>query len=109
MNNARTDGTTLPRDDFGERIQALRPGVARRIDIGAASVASPAFGTSTVVIRVTPTRDCFFAVGTAPTAGASTHYLVGGATEYFRVVPGERIAVASASDLGGTLFVSEMT
>jgi hypothetical protein len=99
--------TTLPIDDFGERIQVLRPGGTQTVAIGAASQASAPFGATTTVIRVVATSHCFLMLGHSPTATAGGHYLPAGAPEYFHVVPGEALAaLRAASD--GTLYVSEM-
>ncbi|PWC88064.1 hypothetical protein TSH100_08185 [Azospirillum sp. TSH100] len=98
----------LPTDDSGQRIQALRPGVAQMVPISAASHASAPFGPTTTVIRVVSSAHCFIAFGQAPFADANGHYLPASAPEYFRVEPGEMLAtMRSTSD--GTLHVSEMT
>lgn len=97
----------LPMDDYGARIQALRPGTAQTVAVGAASAMSQPFGTGTTVIRVVATAHCLLAFGQAPVATAAGHYLPAGAPEYFRVVPGERLAVIRAAS-DGTLHLSEM-
>ena len=97
----------LPIDDFGQRIQALRPGTAQTVVIGAASIASAPFGADTTVIRVVATVPCFFALGSAPVATAAAHHLTADAPEYFRVVPGEALAAIRA-DGDGALHISEM-
>lgn len=102
--------TNLAKDNNGGHIQALRLGTAQTVAVTASSAASAAFQASTVVVRLTPDRDCFVALGASPTASASTgHYLCEGVTEYFRVNPGERLAVVRAGEWDGNLFVSEMT
>jgi len=97
----------LATDDFGARIQALRPGVAQSVAIDAATHASTPFGTGTTVIRAVATAPCFIALGPAPAATAAGHYLPADAPEYFRVVPGEAIAAIRAAG-DGTLHLSEM-
>lgn len=97
----------LPIDDCGQQIQALRPGAAQAVTVGTMSQASTPFGPTTTVIRVVATAHCFLSFGHAPSADGSGHYLPAGAPEYFRVVPGERLAaVRAAAD--GMLHVSEM-
>lgn len=93
-------------DDFGERIQALRPGSAQTVPIGAATQSSGGFGAS--VLRLIATCPCFVAFGTAPSADTLTgHYLPPGLPEYFRAAAGDRIAVIRAAD-DGLLHISEM-
>ena len=97
----------LPTDDTGQRIQALRPGIAQTVPIGAASHASAPFNDTTTVIRAVATAPCFLALGKAPAAGTAGHYLPAGAPEYFRVVPGEALAAIRAVG-DGILYLSEM-
>lgn len=93
-------------DDFGERIQALRPGAAQTIPIGSATQSSGTFGVA--VLRLVATSPCFIAFGTAPFADAAGgHYLPQGAPEYFRTAAGDRVAVIRAAD-DGLLHISEM-
>ncbi len=98
----------LPIDDFGERIQALRPGTPQAVPVGAVSASSAPFGDGVTVVRFVATTACFVVVGppgvTATTAG---HYLPMQAPEYFRVQPGEVVAAIRASG-DGALHVSEM-
>lgn len=100
--------TALAIDDFGGRIQALRPGAAQTVPIGVTSHASSTFGAATTVIRLVATSSCLIALGAAPTATADGHYLPAGAPEYFRVKPGEAVAVIRAAT-DGVLHLSEMT
>ena len=61
------------------------------------------------VVRVHATAACFVAIedGTA-TAATSDMFMPAGATEYFQIRPGERVA-AIQSTAAGTVYVSEMT
>ncbi|WP_372400537.1 hypothetical protein ABMY26_35925 (plasmid) [Azospirillum sp. HJ39] len=97
----------LPTDDYGQRIQALRPGTAQTVPFGVASRASVPFLPTTTVIRVVATAHCFIALGQAPSANTDGHYLPAGAPEYFRVVPGKSLAAVRATT-DGALHVSEM-
>lgn len=97
----------LPIDDFGQRVQALRPGAAGTLPIGSPSSVSTTFAATTTVIRLVANQPCFVALGAAPVATTGSHYLPGDAPEYFRVVPGERLA-ALAANADGTLYISEM-
>lgn len=98
----------LPVDDYGERIQALRPATAQMVAVGAASAASQPFTADTSVIRLVATAHCFLAFGPTPVATTGGHYLPAGAPEYFRVIPGESLAVLRASS-DGALHLSEMS
>lgn len=99
---------TLPTDDFGQRIQALRPGIPQAVTVDAGSHASLPFGATTTVVRAVATTHCLLTFGPpGTTADAAGHHLPAYTPEYFRVVPGETIAVTrSTSD--GTLHLSEM-
>lgn len=97
----------LPSDDFGARIQALRPGTSQALAVGAVSHGSNPFAAGTTVVRAAASVPCFLAFGATPVAAADGHYLPAGAPEYFRVVPGEAVAVIRAV-ADGTLYLSEM-
>lgn len=98
---------TLPMDDYGQRIQVLRPDLAQTVAIGVTSHASAPFGAATTVIRVVATAPCFITLGRTPATADAGHYLPAGAPEYFRVVPGERLATLRAAG-DGALYISEM-
>ena len=98
----------LPTDDFGERIQALRPNSPQAVPIDAGSHASLPFGAKARVVRVVATTHCFLAFGPpGVTATPADHYLPAYAPEYFSVLPGETIAATRAAG-DGTLHLSEM-
>ena len=99
--------TLLATDDYGQRIQALRPGTAQVVPIGSSSRLSAAFVAATTVVRLVSTAHCFLAFGSSPEATAADHYLPAGVPEYFRVAPGERIAAIRVS-ADGALYLSEM-
>lgn len=95
-------------DDFGQRIQALRPGVAQTVPVGPESRTSAGFGSVTTVVRLVATSHCRFAFGDAPAATEHSHYLPAGIPEYFRVVPGEKLAALRVAG-DGVLYITEMT
>ncbi len=89
-------------------IQAAYPGAAQSVAIGAASAQSTAVGSSTRCVRLRATADCYVKIGGNPTANTTTSTLLGaGETEYFRVNPGDKVAVIQAS-AAGTLNVTEL-
>lgn len=96
----------MPRDPYGDPIPALGLGTVRKVAVSAVSAASAALTTE--VIRVKPTVDCYVVTGTGtPAADANSTLMSAGETEYFRVTPGEKIAVLRVS-ADGSLFVTEM-
>lgn len=78
---------------------ASTPAVASQtVAIAASSAQSAAFNASTYLVRVHTDVDCHVVVGgTSPTATVSSMRMVAGQTEYFVVVPGQRVAVIAAA------------
>lgn len=74
-------------------VAKMPPLVSQTVAITAGSVQSSAFGASTYMVGVHTDAICSIAFGTNPTATTSTRRLAAGATEYFEVVPGHKIAV----------------
>lgn len=73
------------------------PITEQTVAIGASSTQSSAFNTHTRMIRVNTDAICSIAIGENPTATANTSRLAAGATEYFEVEPGHKIAVITNS------------
>jgi hypothetical protein len=72
--------------------------VEQTVAIGGASVQSAVFGSSTKLVRVHADVACSVVVGgTNPTATATSMRLAAGQTEYFVVIPGQRLAVIVAA------------
>lgn len=68
--------------------------VNQTVAIGASSAQSAAFNVSTGLIRVATDVACHVLIGgTNPTALLTSMRLAAGQTEYFVVVPGDKIAV----------------
>lgn len=61
--------------------------------IGAGSLQSAAFGSSTRLVRIHTDAICSIAFGSNPTATANSKRLAANATEYFSVKPGDKVAV----------------
>jgi len=96
-------------DDFGARIQALRPGEARTLTLDETPRASAPLTRGVSVIRLVSTVPCLVALGSDPVATVSTgHYLPAEIPEYFRVAPGDRPAAVRISG-DGILHISEMS
>ena len=75
---------------------------------GTSAAVTNAFGTSTTIIRLVSTTDCFIKFGATPTAVATDMLLPANVVEYFGATPGVKIA-ALQSTAAGTLYVTEMT
>jgi hypothetical protein len=87
------------------------PGTGQNLTLGAASVASTVFGSSTQAVSVSAIGgNCHVTVGTAPVAGA-TDMLVKASDPpmIIRVSPGEKIAVIQDQSSTGTLNIIEIT
>ena len=97
MSNVRiTEFAGLGQDPNGSVQAVAGPPVAQQVvPIGVASSASSAFGVTTTIVRLSCEAICAIYVGsTTPTAtsGVSSRFLAG-QTEYFRVAPGDKLAV----------------
>lgn len=97
----------LQRDSSTAPIQVLRAGPATEINVTSASVASAGtFGTN--VVRLCATVACRVAIGTSPTAIATSTYLAPNVPEYFAVYPNvDKIAVIRES-ADGKLSITEV-
>lgn len=76
--------------------QAVKaPAVAEQtVAISGTSARSSAFAITTGIVRISTDVDCHVVIGgTAPTATTSSMRLVAGASEYFVVAPGDKVAV----------------
>ncbi len=75
------------------------PPIAEQIvTIGGASTAiTNAFNANTTVIRVAVDTTCSIAFGATPVATTANMRLAGNQTEYFTVIPGQKVAVIANS------------
>ena len=90
-----TEYDKLARDASGAIIQTggEPAAVQQQVAVAGASAQSAAFSLATRFVRVhsdVPTRILF---GANPTAVATSMRIAAGATEYFGVIPGQKIAV----------------
>ena len=65
------------------------------VAIGGGSVASAAFQATTNFIRLHTDAICSVEFGTAPTATTASARMAAGQTEFFGVMPGNKVAVIS--------------
>jgi hypothetical protein len=83
------------------------PVVTQTVAYTGTAAASSAFSTTTAMVRLRATTDCFIRFSTAGTAAAATDaFLPASETQDFAVRPSDRVsAIQSAAN--GTLYVSE--
>jgi hypothetical protein len=87
----------LPAPQGAEPIGDLKVFASEDVAVSGSSAQSSAFGAETKMIRLCADVACYIAGGADPTAAAgSTHYLPANSTEYFRVSPGDKVAVIEA-------------
>lgn len=85
-------------------------GATQNVAIGAASVASAAFGSQTYAIQICAIGGaCHFAVGNSPTATGTSTYLPIGWPLQIMVAPGQQIAVIQDATSTGNLSVTELS
>lgn len=74
---------------------AMQPAVTDQapVAIAAGSAQSAAFNALTNLVRVHTDAICSIAIGVNPVATAATARMAAGQTEYFGVVPGQKLAV----------------
>lgn len=102
--------TTLRNDSNGNVMQVVGFGVTQSVAIGATSAQiTNATASDTDVVRLVATVDCNVAIGSNPTASATTSaFLPAGVVEYVDIVSGYKVAVIQKTGgSAGTLFVTE--
>jgi len=94
----------FPESMNGQDIPALAPSSNVELDGTSASAASAVFDASNdTIVRVSAVDDVRVALGTAPTALATSMAMAAGTVEYFRILAGHKVAV-----LGGKATVTVM-
>lgn len=89
-----------------EEFPAIYLSTSQNVAIGIASVSSVATASTTTVIRVCSTVDCYISIGSSPTATATSTFLPAKLPEYFGINSGDIVAVIQ-STVSGTLNISE--
>lgn len=90
--------------------EAILPGVSQALAFTGTSAQSTALGTSTTLVKIFATTDCFIKVATDPTAVAdgTCMFVPAGIIDFIGVGPGQKIAaIRNASS--GTLYITEAT
>lgn len=87
-----------------------QPQVTQQLALGAASVASNAFGAQTWAIRIVSSGNCHIDIGQAPVASATSAYIAANQkAEYIKVSPGDKIAVIQDGSATGDLYITELS
>jgi hypothetical protein len=95
--------------DFND-FSHLIAGTGKNVAIGAASVQSAVVGTQTFAVRVASTGACHIEIGPNPTATATSALIPANvAGEYFKVSPGDKVAVIQDGASTGNLNIVEMS
>lgn len=92
--------TRLLYDETGRPIPVFKLGTSQDVPVGGASVQSTAFSAKTTAIRLTADVDCRYAIGTSPTATATSIRLPAGGIDYVGCAPGDKIAVIQEATAG---------
>lgn len=88
----------------------LQAGTGQNVAIGAASVQSAAVGPQTHAIRIASTGSCHVETGPNPTATATSALIAANAKgEYFKVSPGDKIAVIQDGSSTGNCNIVELS
>ena len=69
------------------------PITEQTVSIGGGSTSSNAFSANTTMVRICSDATCSIAFGASPTAGTTNMRLAANQTEYFTVIPGQKVAV----------------
>lgn len=90
---------SLARDNLGGVVQTgIEPAAANlQVTISAGSLQSTAFPDNTRFVRVHTDAPCRIEFGVNPTAAPTSKRMAAGATEYFGVRPGWKLAVITTS------------
>ena len=78
---------------FVTPVAELPPIAEQTVAISGSSASSSAFNAATGLIRVISDSVCSVSIAVAPTATTSTMRLAADSAEYFRVAPGQKLAV----------------
>lgn len=96
----------MDNDDFARVIG----GSGQILALGSASVMSAPFGSQTFAVRLAATGACHVEFGVAPVATASSPLIAANAVgEYFKVQPGEKVAVIQDGAATGNLSIVEVS
>lgn len=94
-----TEYSQLSADHLGRVIPVGREPsrTSQQVAIGGTSTQSAAIGDATRFVRLHADAVCRVAFGPNPTAASTSMRLAAGASEYFGVTPGDKIAVVTST------------
>ena len=84
---------------------AMRPVSTQKVNSAGTSAQSAAFSDNIEYVRVIPDADCHIEFGVNPTATTSKIFMESKTSEYFKVSPGEKVAVIGTVNL----YVTELS
>lgn len=83
----------------------MKPKTTEKITSSGTSVQSTAISDNIFYVRVAADADCHLEIGVNPTATTSSIYLPADDYEYFKISPGEKIAVIGSVNL----YITQLT
>ena len=84
---------------------SMRPIRTLKVESTGTSSQSTAFGSNIEYARVVADATCHIEFGVNPTATTSTIYIPAGDVEYFKISPGEKVAVIGSANL----YITELS
>lgn len=96
---------SLAVDSTGAPIQAVSLLGTDKVSFTGTSVQSLVIPEGITLVRITTTENCFIEFGANPTATTTSHYFLSGLPDYFRVVPGTKLAFLQET-VAGTAYIS---
>lgn len=104
--------STKAHASFQKDFEVMIPGVSQKVAISGSSVTSSTFQSTSTLLRLFATNDCYIVFGNAgspPTADqtGAGYFIPGGIVDFVGVPPGmDRLAVITYAQ-NGTLFIAE--
>lgn len=83
----------------------MKPKTTEKITSSGTSVQSTAISDNIFYVRIASDADCHLEIGVNPTATTSSIYLPADDYEYFKISPGEKIAVIGSVNL----YITQLT
>ena len=84
---------------------AMKPKSTEKVTSSGTSVQSAAISDNIFYIRVAADADCHLEIGVSPTATTSSIYLPADDYEYFKISPGEKVAVIGTVNI----YITQLT
>lgn len=84
---------------------AMKPKSTQKVNSAGTSTQSAAISDNIFYVRIAADADCHIEIGVNPTATTSSIFLASKDYEYFKISPGEKVAVIGTVNL----YVTELT